>query len=103
MSENISFLSFQNRFFETIKTIFDLIIALQYDIINDRNDKIDKKRKRGCNITYKESYTVELKRELNNDFKKDIIALANCDGGEIYVGIDDNGKVIGIQNAEKTM
>ena len=37
-------------------------------------------------MTYKESYTVELKRELNTDFKKDIIALANCDGGEIYVG-----------------
>lgn len=54
-------------------------------------------------MTYKESYTVELKRELNTDFKKEIIALANCDGGEIYVGIDDNGKVIGIQNAEKTM
>ena len=37
-------------------------------------------------MTYKESYTVELKREMNTDFKKDIIALANCDGGEIYVG-----------------
>ena len=43
--ENISFLSFQNRFFGTIKTIFDLIIALKYDIINDRNDKIDKNGK----------------------------------------------------------
>ena len=37
-------------------------------------------------MTYKESYTVELKRELNTDFKKEIIALASCDGGEIYVG-----------------
>lgn len=54
-------------------------------------------------MAYKESYTVELKRELNTDFKKEIIAFANCDGGEIYVGVDDNGKVIGIDNVEKTM
>lgn len=54
-------------------------------------------------MAYKESYTVELKRELNADFKKEIIAFANCDGGEIYVGVDDNGKVIGIDNVEKTM
>ena len=46
-------------------------------------------------MTYKESYTVELKRELNADFKKEIIAFANSDGGEIYIGVDDNGKVIG--------
>ncbi len=54
-------------------------------------------------MAYKESYTVELKRELNADFKKEIIAFANCDGGEIYVGVYDDGKVIGIDNAEKTM
>ena len=54
-------------------------------------------------MKYKESYTVELKRVLNTDFKKEIIAFANCDGGEIYVGVDDNGEVIGIDNVEKTM
>lgn len=54
-------------------------------------------------MALKESYTVELKRELNTDFKKEIIAFANCDGGEIYVGVEDNGKVIGVENVEKTM
>ena len=54
-------------------------------------------------MAYKESYTVELKRELNADFKKEIIAFANCDGGDIYVGIDDGGKVIGVNEAEKVM
>lgn len=33
-------------------------------------------------MPYKESHTVELKRELNADFKKEIIAFANSDGGE---------------------
>lgn len=54
-------------------------------------------------MTYKESFTVELKRELNADFKKEIIAFANSDGGDIYVGVDDGGKVIGVDNAEKVM
>lgn len=54
-------------------------------------------------MTYKESFTVELKRAPNADFKKEIIAFANSDGGDIYVGVDDNGKVIGVDNAEKVM
>lgn len=54
-------------------------------------------------MAYKESYTVELKRELNTDFKKEVIAFANCDGGEIYVGVDDSGKVVGVDNTDKVM
>ena len=33
-------------------------------------------------MTYEESFTVELKREINADFKKEIVAFANSDGGE---------------------
>ena len=54
-------------------------------------------------MVFKESYTVELKRELNADFKKEVIAFSNCDGGEIYVGVDDNGTVVGVENAERIM
>jgi len=35
---------------------------------------------------YEESSTIELKREVNADFKKEIIAFANTDGGEIFIG-----------------
>ena len=52
-------------------------------------------------MEYAESYTVELKREINADFKKEIIAFANSDGGEIYVGVDRNGTVTGVSDAEK--
>ena len=34
-------------------------------------------------MKYEESFTVELKQEVNADFKKEIIAFANTDGGEI--------------------
>ena len=54
-------------------------------------------------MKYEESYTVELKQEINADFKKEIIAFANSDGGEIFVGIDRGGNVVGLSDTEKVM
>ena len=42
----------------------------------------------------------ELKSILTKDIKKEIVAFANTSGGKIYVGIDDVGKVIGVNNAD---
>ena len=50
---------------------------------------------------YKEDEITELKRELTKDIKKEIVAFANTKGGTIYVGIDDNGKVVGVKNSKK--
>ena len=47
---------------------------------------------------YIESETIELKQELNKNIKKEIVAFANSKGGTIYIGIDDSGKVLGLQN-----
>lgn len=47
---------------------------------------------------YIESETIELKQELNKNIKKEIVALANSKGGTIYIGIDDNGKILGLNN-----
>lgn len=52
---------------------------------------------------YEESTTVELKLEINADFKKEIVAFANTDGGEIFVGVDRNGTPIGVLDCEETM
>ncbi len=54
-------------------------------------------------MDYKESYTTELKEVINADFKKEVIAFANADGGEIYVGITKQGKIIGIEDVELEM
>jgi ATP-dependent DNA helicase RecG len=54
-------------------------------------------------MTYKESFTVELKQEINADFKKEIIAFANSDGGEIFVGVTKGGNIVGVDNTEKLM
>lgn len=50
-----------------------------------------------------ESSQLELKEIINTDFKKEIIAFANSEGGEIYVGVSRDGEIIGIENAEKEM
>lgn len=47
---------------------------------------------------YIESETVELKQELNKNIKKEIVALANSKGGTIYIGITDDGKILGLKN-----
>jgi len=49
---------------------------------------------------YEESEYVELKRELTTDIKKEIIAFANTNGGTIYVGVDDDGKITGLEKPQ---
>ena len=52
---------------------------------------------------YKEDQKTELKVELTKDIKKEVVAFANSNDGTIYIGIDDNGKIIGLKNAEKDL
>lgn len=49
----------------------------------------------------KETEKIEFKRELNESLKKELVAFANTYGGEIYIGVDDNGKIVGLDNAKK--
>ncbi|MDR0220226.1 MAG: putative DNA binding domain-containing protein [Lachnospiraceae bacterium] len=52
---------------------------------------------------YSESPTVELKREVTQDLKKGIVAFANTDGGTLYVGVGDDGNIVGIDDCDDTM
>lgn len=52
---------------------------------------------------YREDQETELKVELTKDIKKEIVAFANTNNGTIYIGIDDNGKIIGLKQAEKDL
>lgn len=54
-------------------------------------------------MKYIESEYMELKEKVNSDFKKEIVAFANTNGGEIYVGISRNGEIVGVDNAEAEM
>ena len=48
-----------------------------------------------------ENEYIELKSELTKDIKKEIIAFANSKGGTIYIGINDDGTIKGLENINK--
>ena len=53
-------------------------------------------------MIFQESETVEFKRIVTEDIKKEIIAFANSNGGKLYVGIEDDGMVSGIAHPDET-
>lgn len=50
-----------------------------------------------------ESETVELKEIYTPELKKEIVAFANTNGGTIYIGVRDNGEIVGLDNADFVM
>lgn len=50
-----------------------------------------------------ENKTTEFKREYVEDIKNTIVAFANCDGGTLYIGVNDDGTVCGVDNVDGTM
>ncbi len=49
-----------------------------------------------------ESENIEFKVQLTDEIYKEVIAFANTGGGTIYIGIDDNGNPVGINNVDDT-
>ena len=52
---------------------------------------------------FTENKTTEFKREYVDDIKNTIVAFANCDGGTLYIGVNDDGTVCGVDNVDGTM
>lgn len=52
-------------------------------------------------MIFQKSNTVELKSIVVDDIKKEIIAFANCEGGKLYVGVQDDGEVVGIDDPDE--
>lgn len=52
-------------------------------------------------MIFRESETIELKEVVVDDIKKEIIAFANCDGGKLYIGVRDDGTVVGLNNPDE--
>ena len=50
-----------------------------------------------------EGANVELKSVIVEDMKKEIVAFANSEGGTLYIGINDQGEVIGVEDADGVM
>lgn len=50
-----------------------------------------------------ESEHIEYKSQMVDDIYKEVIAFANTDGGEIFVGVARDGSITGVENAEAEM
>lgn len=49
-----------------------------------------------------ESEHIEYKSKFTDDIYKEVIAFANTDGGEICLGVDDSGNLVGIEDVDET-
>ena len=49
-----------------------------------------------------ENERIEYKSRMIDDIYKEVIAFANTEGGVIYLGIDDRGNVVGIDDVDDT-
>lgn len=50
------------------------------------------------NLNLNESQTSEFKQIWKDEYLKTICAFANTDGGKLYIGIDDDGNIIGVED-----
>ena len=50
-----------------------------------------------------ESQNVEFKSNWRDEYLKAICAFANADGGRLIIGLDDNGKLVGLENSKKLL
>lgn len=51
-------------------------------------------------MSFIESETVELKSVVVDDIKKEIVAFANSNGGTLYIGVQNDGSVVGVENPD---
>ena len=54
----------------------------------------------GVAMTF-ETENIEFKLQFTDELYKEVIAFANTDGGVIYIGIDNNGNAVGIDNVDE--
>ncbi len=48
-----------------------------------------------------ETEKIEYKSQFTEGIYKEVIAFANTDGGDVYVGVDNNGNVVGLTDVDK--
>lgn len=51
-------------------------------------------------MMFRESENVELKSIVTENVKKEIVAFANGEGGKLYVGVQDDGTVVGVEDPD---
>ena len=61
--------------------------------------EIDLYKNLGMNISEEDNQSIEWKWSWNDDFLKWLCGYANMDGGILYVGVNDDGYVVGLKDS----
>ena len=54
-------------------------------------------------LDFQEGRSIEFKAMVNDNAVKTVAAFANSDGGRIYIGVADDGEVLGIDELDKEL
>ena len=54
-------------------------------------------------MIFAETEKIELKQKFNDILPKEIVAFLNTDGGTIYIGVNDDGTVCGVENLDESL
>ena len=54
-------------------------------------------------MTFAETEKTELKQKLTDSIPKEIVAFLNTEGGTVYIGVNDNGSVCGVDNLDESL
>ena len=54
-------------------------------------------------MAFVESAVVELKAEIVGDICKEVIAFSNTKGCTLYIGVSNDGSVVGVKNADQVI
>lgn len=50
-----------------------------------------------------EGYTLEFKQSVNADLPKELVAFANASGGRVFIGVNDQNRIIGCDTSNKAL
>lgn len=54
-------------------------------------------------MRYTEDEHTELKRTVSDSLPKEIVAFLNSDGGTVYIGVEDDGTINGVDDLDGTL
>jgi ATP-dependent DNA helicase RecG len=54
-------------------------------------------------VSLTEGINTELKSEFTNEIKKTAVAFANTKGGKIYIGVEDDGAIVGVEDIDSVI
>ena len=62
-----------------------------------------KEKRKEMDMNLFENQNIEFKQEYVTDIRKEVIAFANAEGGQILIGIHDDGSIIGVEESDEVM